>query len=100
MILITQLIYIHPGSEAIFDEFESHAIPIISKYGGKLLLRTKVDKNNVIEGSMETPYEIHLVSFDHQNQIDDFFRDEERKKWVHLKEASIREVWLIKGEKM
>ncbi len=34
---ITQLIYIIPGQEAVFEQFEQVAIPIIAKYNGKLL---------------------------------------------------------------
>ena len=41
MIYITQLIYIKQGQEEVFDEFESIAIPIISKYNGKLLFRIR-----------------------------------------------------------
>jgi hypothetical protein len=31
MIYITQLIYVKPGQEAVFDEFEKVAIPIVAK---------------------------------------------------------------------
>lgn len=36
MIFITQLIYLLEGQESVFEEFETIAIPIISKYNGKL----------------------------------------------------------------
>jgi hypothetical protein len=29
MVVITQLVYIHPGMERVFDEFEAVAIPLI-----------------------------------------------------------------------
>ncbi len=41
MIYITQLICILKDQEKIFDEFESIAIPIISKYNGRLLFRVR-----------------------------------------------------------
>lgn len=56
MYYITQLIYIQEGKEQIFDEFENLAIPIISKYEGKLLLRLRPDKNAFIEHNIEKPY--------------------------------------------
>jgi hypothetical protein len=34
MIYITQLIYIIPGQEAVFEQFEQVAIPLIAKYNG------------------------------------------------------------------
>jgi uncharacterized protein (DUF1330 family) len=100
MIYITQLIYILDGQEATFNEFEKVAIPLIAKYNGRLLLRNRPDASTILEQNIEMPYEIHLVEFDSENDLDAFFKDEERKKYVHLKEQSIRSVWLIKGVKL
>ena len=100
MILITQLIYIFDGQEKVFDEFESVAIPTILKYKGRLLFRVRPTEENFIEGHIDKPYEIHLVEFETQQDFDNFLRDEERKKFLHLKEQSIREAILIQGAKL
>lgn len=100
MILITQLIYIMQGQEKLFDEFENIAIPTILKYNGRLLLRLRPTDNNFIENHIDKPYEIHLVEFQTQEDFDNFLKDEERKKYLHLKEQSIREAVLIKGTKL
>ena len=97
MIYITQLIYIKQGQEAVFDEFESVAIPIISNYNGQLLLRVRPEKSAYIESTVEKPYEIHLVKFNSEEDLQNFMVDEERKKFLHLKEQSIDKVVLIKG---
>ncbi|MDA0196910.1 MAG: hypothetical protein O2951_18045 [Bacteroidetes bacterium] len=52
MIYITQLIYLKPGKEEIFNEFESIAIPIISNYNGQLLSRIRPVKEAFIESSI------------------------------------------------
>lgn len=95
MIYITQLIYIVPGQEQVFDEFERMAIPIIDKYNGRLLLRTR--PGEVVEANIDVPYEIHLVQFDSESDFERFKRDESRKAFLHLKEQSVREMLLIKG---
>lgn len=100
MLLITQLIYIIEGQEKVFDEFESIAIPIISKYNGRLLLRVRPTENNFIESNIERPYEIHLVEFEKQQDFDNFKQDEERKKFLHLKDQSIKTSILIQGTKL
>ena len=100
MIYVTQLIYILDGQEAAFNEFESVAILIIARYNGRLLLRYRTNQENIIEQSIDAPYEIHLVEFDSDEDLQNFFKDEERKKYVHLKEQSIKSVWLIKGSKL
>lgn len=100
MIFITQLVYINAGQESVFDEFEEIAIPTILKYNGRLLLRVRPSENAYIEHHIERPYEIHLVEFDAEQDFDNFEQDEERKKFLHLKDQSIKSVLLIKGTKL
>lgn len=100
MIYITQLIYIKQGQEAVFDEFESVAIPIISKYNGRMLFRIRPTKETIIERNIDSPYEVHLTEFDSEEDFQNFLKDEERKSFLHLKEQSIKTAILIKGEKI
>ncbi len=100
MIYITQLIYIVPGQETIFNQFEDIAIPIISKYNGRLLLRVRPESNSFIEHHMDKPYEIHLVEFDAEQDFENFKHDEERKRFLHLKERSMKTSILIQGVKL
>jgi len=100
MVYITQLIYIKEGQEGIFHQFEDVAIPLISKYNGRLMLRIRPGNEAYIETTIDKPYEVHLVEFDAESDFEAFMRDEERKKFLHLKERSIKAVMLIKGEKL
>ena len=100
MIYITQLIYIKEGQEKVFHQFEDIVIPIISKYNGRLLLRIRPSQNSFIEHSIEKPYEVHLVEFDSKQDFERFSQDEERKKFVHLKDQSIKTAMLIEGMKL
>jgi len=86
MIYITQLIYIVAGQEKMFNQFEDIAIPIISKYNGRLLLRVRPDESSFIEHHIGKPYEIHFVEFGTQQDFENFKQDEERKRFLHLKE--------------
>ncbi|HVU96298.1 MAG TPA: hypothetical protein VHE34_13800 [Puia sp.] len=97
MIHLTQLIYIEPGKEAEFDAFESVALPLIARYNGRLLLRVRPDASAFIEGEAEPPYEIHLVSFPTEEDFANFGKDPERAAALHLKEASVERIVLIKG---
>ena len=100
MLYITQLVYIIPGQEKTFDEFEAVAIPLISKYNGRMLLRVRPSDDSYIEDHFGKPYEIHLVEFDSQEDFEDFAKDEERKKFLHLKEKSIKSSVMISGRRL
>ena len=97
MIYITQLIYIKEGQESVFDQFETVAIPAIGKYNGRLLFRVRPPESSYIEKKIEPPYEIHFVEFERDGDFNSFMQDEERKKFLHLKEQSIKSVILVKG---
>lgn len=100
MIYITQLIYVKDGMEDVFHQFEDVAIPAILKYNGRMLLRVRPDESSFIESSIERPYEIHFVEFDSEGDLKDFMQDEDRRKFLHLKEQSIKSVFLVKGTKL
>lgn len=100
MIYITQLIFIKEGKEELFLEFESHAIPLMEKYNGKMIYRLRPSKEDFIENDKEAPYEIHFISFDSENDFQDFMKDDARLDFIHLKEESVKSMLLVKGEKL
>ncbi|GAB2515628.1 DUF1330 domain-containing protein [Spirosoma aerophilum] len=100
MIYITQLIYLKEGQESVFQQFEDIAIPAIANYNGQLLLRVRPSDSAFVEHQIDKPYEIHLVEFDSEQDFTNFMHDEERKKFLHLKEQSIEASVLIKGTKL
>ncbi|HTL09959.1 MAG TPA: hypothetical protein VL307_16910 [Chitinophagaceae bacterium] len=100
MIYFTQLIYIVEGQESVFDQFESIALPAIARYNGQLLLRIRPTAESFVELHLPPPYELHLVSFENESDFTSFTQDAERQRFLHLKEQSIREAWLIKGQRI
>lgn len=100
MIYFTQLIYIQDGQEDTFHKFEEIAIPIISKYNGRLLLRVRPTTNDYIESKIEKPYEIHFGEFESEQDFQNFMKDEGRKKFLDLKEQSVKSSILVKGVKL
>ena len=100
MVYFTQLIYIKEGQESVFFEFEDVAIPLIAKYNGRLLLRVRPSGESFIEHQIEKPCEIHFGEFDSDQDFQDFLKDEERKKILHLNEQSIKSALVIKGTKL
>ncbi len=84
----------------VFHQFEDIAIPTILKYNGRLLIRVRPDNNSIIENNIGKPYEIHLVEFDTEQDFENFKKDKERNKFLHLKDQSLKSVLLIKGTKL
>lgn len=97
MIYLTQLVYVHPGKEAVFHEFEAVALPLVARYRGELLLRIRPTPDTVVEGAAETPYEVHIVRFDSDEDFSRFAADESRQRFLHLKNESVRATLLIRG---
>jgi hypothetical protein len=97
MIYLTQLVYLRDGYEDAFDRFEEAVLLLLSKYRGELLLRLRPGAASRIGGSSETPYEIHVVRFQSDEDLLRYSNDEERKRLLPLKEQSVRNSLLIKG---
>ena len=97
MIYITQLVYVNEGKEHLFYEFEEVALGIMWKYNGQLIFRMRPTKSNFVQSTIEPPFEIHLVAFNSESDLEQFLQDEERKSYIHLKEQSVKSVVLIKG---
>ena len=47
---------------------------------------------------MNKPYELHLVSFPSREDFEGYAKDNDRLKYMHLKEASIEKALLIEGK--
>ena len=101
MIYITQLIFVKKGKEETFLEFENFAIPLLEKYNGRIIYRIRPNKESFIGNiQKETPYEIHFISFDSEQDLQNFLKNDERLKFIHLKEEAVNSMFLVKGEKM
>jgi hypothetical protein len=98
MIYLTQLVYVHEGREAAFHEFEDIVLPLLGKYGGELLLRLRPDRAAVIGGSLEPPYEVHVVRFASEEDLRRYAGDELRQRSLRLKDESVRSTLVITGE--
>ncbi len=100
MIYITQLIFVKEDEEQKFLEFEDHAIPLMEKYNGKIIYRIRPGKDNFIDETKELPYEIHLISFQSEQDLNHFMQDDSRLEFIHLKDESVKSILMVKGEKM
>ena len=98
MIYYTQLIYIRPGFEAIFDQFEDVALSLLKQHNGQLLLRCRPNQASFIETELGQPYEIHLVSFETRQDFENFAKDPERAAVLHFKDQSVEKVVLVEGK--
>lgn len=97
-VYITQLIYLQPGQEDTFLEFESVAIPLMEAYNGQMILRLKPGADSIIQSVGEIPYEVHFLAFGSDADLNRFLQAPERQEFLHLKEKSIRSVVMVKGK--
>ena len=97
MIYLTLMIFVKDGKVDIFHEFEDLALPILQDYNGQLIYRIRPNAENFIDCNIERPYEIHFLSFESEVDFINFSKDERRKTFLHLKQASIKTTFLVKG---
>ena len=98
MIYLTQLIYLRPGGEVLFDQFESMVLPLLADHHGQLLLRIRPEAGSFVESNFDQPYEIHLVAFESRQDFEQYAQNPLRQQYLHWKEQSVEKIVLIEGK--
>ena len=100
MLYITQLVYVHPGKESAFEEFEAVACERLLMYGGQMLLRLRPTPESVVAAEAEVPYEVHFLRFENAADLARYTQDEERQRVLHLKADAVRASLLVQGTRL
>jgi uncharacterized protein (DUF1330 family) len=98
MLYYTQLVFVHEGQEATFEDFEVHVLPLLGRHGGQLLYRVRPGRPAVLETAIDYPYEIHLVAFPARADFEAYRDDPERMQYTPFKDKSVGKVMLIEGK--
>ncbi len=97
MLHLTQLVFVHPGKEAGLIAFEAAVIPLMAEHGGRMLYRIRPDREAFIDPEGEVPYEVHVITFPGEEDLQRFLSDERRGALLHMKAEAVRSTLLIKG---
>lgn len=100
MIYITQLVFVHPGMENQFLEFEDQVLPLLAEYTGRMQYRVRPTPDQFIDLHEEPPFEIHILSFESISDLRAFLQDSRRQELLPLKTGAIRMSLTIHGEAM
>ena len=85
------------GGDATFRQFEDIVLPLLAKYGGELVLRLRPDEVSYLGGTAERPYEVHVVRFAGPDDLARYRDDDERRRALPLRDASVRRTVVITG---
>jgi hypothetical protein len=95
MLYYTQILFVKPGQETVFQTFEDHVLPLLQRYQGELLYRVRPPQSAVIFTTLGRPYELHLVTFPTKADFEAYRDDPQRQHYLALKDQSIDRVLLI-----
>lgn len=95
-IYFTLLVYLKPGKELLFNEYESLVLPLLPEYNGKLEMRIKNEKPS----HEEVPDEIHIISFPTKKDFENYRNDERRNAHADLFKKSVERSILLKGKSL
>jgi len=94
VILVTSL-FIHPGQEVEFRQFETEAARVMKKYEGRI---EQVIRPSASVPLGSSPYEIHIVSFPSMEQFEAYRGDVELAKLAPLRQSTIARTEIVIGE--
>ena len=70
---------------ALFEEHEAAVLPLLARYGGRLLQRVR---------SLDSAFEIHLIEFDRDDGFESYRNDPDRLATQPLFERSGAEIMM------
>jgi len=94
-VLLVASLFIHPGREVEFRQFETEAARIMKKYEARI--------EHVIRpiASMQpnpSPYEIHIVSFPNMERFEAYRADSDLAALAPLRQSAIARTEIVFGE--
>jgi len=96
--LYLALIYLHPGQKDTLRRYESLALPVFRRPGGRferILSPAPAPRGGA---DPDAPDEIHLLRFETPDGLDAVRRDPEMVALVPLREAVVRKALLVRVE--
>jgi uncharacterized protein (DUF1330 family) len=94
-IIMVVSLFIHPGREVEFRQFETEAARIMQKYGGCI---QRVIRPTVSVSQEPPPHEIHVVSFPSMERFEAYRKDDSLAKLAPLRQTAIARTAIIIGE--
>jgi uncharacterized protein (DUF1330 family) len=90
--IIVAALFIHPGREAEFEQFETAAESIMRRYGGR------IERRIGLAASADTnqPHEVHIVTFPDRQSFERYRADTDLQALAQLRARAIRDttIWI------
>lgn len=86
-------LYIHPGRESEFEQFETAAAQIMRRYGG--ILKRRIAIAHLPDNSQ--PHEVHVVTFPDERSFEQYRSDPDLRALADLRARAIRQTTLWSG---
>jgi uncharacterized protein (DUF1330 family) len=93
-LVLVAALFVQPGREADFHKYESIAANVMQRYGGRI--ERVVRTGDTAKGDGQ-PYEVHIITFPGQRELDDYRADPELARQLPLRQASILRTEIVIG---
>lgn len=84
-VTIVAALFIHPGREPEFEQFETAAESIMRRYGGRL------ERRIGFASSADHPHEVHIVTFPDRQSFERYRADADLQALAELRARAIRQ---------
>jgi antibiotic biosynthesis monooxygenase (ABM) superfamily enzyme len=93
-VTLVAALYLHPGREREFEEFETAAAEIMRRYGGAIERRIRI----AAAADQDRPYEVHIVAFPDDRSFQQYRADPDLQALAGLRATAIRETVVWSGK--
>ena len=94
-IVVVVSLFIHPGQEIRFRQYETEAVRIMRRYGGQV---ERVIRPLVAAPAVPLPHEIHIISFPSIERFEAYRADTDLAELAPLRQSAIARTEIMIGE--
>jgi len=92
LLTLVVALFVHPGRDAEFAQFEEQAADIMRRYGGRIERRI-----SIASASESDPTEVHVVTFPDSAALDRYQRDPDVVALADVRARAIRRTIVWRG---
>lgn len=93
-LVLVAVLYVQPGQEAAFHRYESVAALVMQRYGGQI---ERVIRTGESAAGDAQPFEVHVITFPGQRELDDYRADPELARLLPLRQSCITRTEILIG---
>jgi uncharacterized protein (DUF1330 family) len=98
VLMLCVLLWARDGQEVALAAYEDQVLQLVPAHGGRVVSRVRAVDGS--DGSVDDPYEVHVIEFPSDDALDAYMLDPRRTALAEERDAAIARTQLLRVERV